>query len=162
MEFYLHFPIRLHGLMLRYKESFSFDLLLVLLKDSYNENTFRSFLLQILHEYENNMKNSPVRCWEFFFSPPRPDLLWGPPSLLSSGYWGSSPGGKAVGAWSWSHTSIKCRGQECVELYLHSPSMSSWRDAYLRTGTTLRFLQFLHPRKHRFCVTETSCLSIYC
>jgi len=24
--------------------------------------------------------------WEFFSSPPRPERLWGPPSLLSSGY----------------------------------------------------------------------------
>jgi hypothetical protein len=27
--------------------------------------------------------------------------------------------------------------KECVELYLHSPSMSPWRGAYLSTGTTL-------------------------
>jgi hypothetical protein len=32
----------------------------------------------------------------------------------------SFPGGKAAGAWSWPLTSIQCRGQECVELYLHS------------------------------------------
>jgi hypothetical protein len=24
--------------------------------------------------------------WEFFSSPPRPERLWGPPSLLSNGY----------------------------------------------------------------------------
>jgi hypothetical protein len=41
----------------------------------------------------------------------------------------SFPGGKAARAWSWTLTSIYCRGQECVELYLHSPSMSSWRGA---------------------------------
>jgi hypothetical protein len=34
---------------------------------------------------------------------------------------GSYPGRKAAGAWSWPLTSIWCRGQECVELYLHSP-----------------------------------------
>jgi hypothetical protein len=28
----------------------------------------------------------PDGGWEFFFSPPRPDRLWGPPSLLSNGY----------------------------------------------------------------------------
>jgi hypothetical protein len=33
---------------------------------------------------------------------------------------GSFPGVKAVGAWSLSLTSIYRRGQECVELYLHS------------------------------------------
>jgi len=34
---------------------------------------------------------------------------------------GSFPESKATGAWSWPITSSQCRGQECVELYLHSP-----------------------------------------
>jgi hypothetical protein len=37
----------------------------------------------------------------FFSSPPRPDRLWGPRSLLSSGYQGLFPG-----AWSLTFTSI--------------------------------------------------------
>jgi hypothetical protein len=37
----------------------------------------------------------PSGGWEFFSSPPRPERLWGPPSLLSNGYqvlfpWGYS------------------------------------------------------------------------
>jgi len=32
---------------------------------------------------------------------------------------GLFPGGKAAGAWSWPLTSLYCRGQKCVELYLH-------------------------------------------
>jgi hypothetical protein len=30
----------------------------------------------------------PGGGWEFFSSPPRPERLWGPPSLLSNGYQG--------------------------------------------------------------------------
>jgi hypothetical protein len=45
---------------------------------------------------------------------------------------GSFPGGKAAEAWSWPLTSIYCRGQECVELYLHSGSMPSWRGVQLK------------------------------
>jgi hypothetical protein len=41
----------------------------------------------------------------------------------------SFPGGKAAGVWSWPLTSICCRGQEYVELYLHHPDTSSWRGA---------------------------------
>jgi hypothetical protein len=33
---------------------------------------------------------------DFFSSPLHPDLLWGPPNLLSNGQWGFSPGSKAA------------------------------------------------------------------
>jgi hypothetical protein len=45
---------------------------------------------------------------------------------------GSFPGGKAAGTWSWPLTSIWYRGQECVELYLHSPNTPSWCGAQLK------------------------------
>jgi hypothetical protein len=32
----------------------------------------------------------------FYSSPPLPDLLWGPSSVLSCGYWGSFPDVKAA------------------------------------------------------------------
>jgi len=43
-------------------------------------------------------------------------------------------GGRAGGTWGWSLTSICCRGQECVQLYLHSPNMPSWSVAQLKQG----------------------------
>lgn len=45
---------------------------------------------------------------------PRPDLV--PIRFLSSWYRDPFPGWKATGAWSWSFTSIYCRGQEKEEL----------------------------------------------
>jgi hypothetical protein len=58
-------------------------------------------------------------------------------------------GSKAAGAWNWPLTSIQCRGQECVELYLHYPNTPSRRGAQLKkaqwqlTCTFLRFLTFI-------------------
>jgi len=43
------------------------------------------------------------------------------PSSYPMGTSDPFPGGKAAGAWSWPLTSIQCRGQECVELYLRYP-----------------------------------------
>jgi hypothetical protein len=46
-------------------------------------------------------------------------------------YWMDTTG-KAAGGWSWPLTSIHCRCQECVELYLHFPTTPSWCDAQLK------------------------------
>jgi hypothetical protein len=46
------------------------------------------------------------RSWDSFSSPPHPDRLWAPLSLLPYGYRSFFPGGKATGAWSWPLTSI--------------------------------------------------------
>jgi hypothetical protein len=40
-----------------------------------------------------------------------------------------------------------CRGQECVELYLHSTNKSSWRGAWSSTGTTWP-LPYTHTHTH--------------
>jgi hypothetical protein len=50
-----------------------------------------------------------------------PDRLWVPPNRLYNVYRELFPGGKAAGAWSWPLTSNSCRGQENVDLYIHSP-----------------------------------------
>jgi hypothetical protein len=83
--------------------------------------------------------STPGGGWEFFSSQPYPKRFWGPPRLLSNGYRVLFLGGKAAWAWSWSLTSIWCRGQEYVELYLHFPNTASWRDAQLSAGATLSF-----------------------
>jgi len=41
-----------------------------------------------------------------FSSPPHPERLWDPPSLLSNEHRGSFQGWRAAGAWSWSLISI--------------------------------------------------------
>jgi hypothetical protein len=43
--------------------------------------------------YPGGGGSNPDRDWEFFSSPPRPDRLWDPPSLLSNGYQGLFPWG---------------------------------------------------------------------
>jgi hypothetical protein len=48
----------------------------------------------------------------FFSLPQRQDRVWGPPSLLCGWYRELFPRGKAVGSWSWPHTSIQCQDQE--------------------------------------------------
>jgi hypothetical protein len=54
-------------------------------------------------------------------SPHSPNWFWGRPSLLSNGYRGSFPGGKAAGAWSWPFIYNHCRVKESVDLYIHFP-----------------------------------------
>jgi hypothetical protein len=49
-------------------------------------------------------------------------------------------GGKAAGAWSWSLASTKCRSQECVVLYLHSPNTPWYHGARLKHKDNFTFL----------------------
>jgi hypothetical protein len=86
---------------------------------------------------------NPVKAGNFSF------LTASRPVLKSTR--GSFPGGKAAGAWSWPLTSTYCRGQECVELYLHSPRRPSWRSAQLkhRDNFTFTFLDMVNVKKFK-------------
>jgi hypothetical protein len=65
------------------------------------------------------------------------------PNLLYSGYRELFPVGKAAGAWSWLLTSNWCRGQENVDLYIHSPiRLHGVVLNLLSTGTTLPLTYF--------------------
>jgi hypothetical protein len=69
----------------------------------------------IMASYEQNRLEVEVQVLvgvSFFSSPNHPYWLWGSPSLLSWGYQGLFPMGKATEAWSWPLTSIKCWSQE--------------------------------------------------
>jgi len=55
----------------------------------------------------------------------RPDRPCGPPSLLNNGY-RVFPGSKAAGAWRWPPTPSSTEVNERVQLYLYSPSGTSW------------------------------------
>jgi hypothetical protein len=71
---------------------------------------------------------------------------------------GSFPGGKAAGAWSWPLTSIYCQGQECVELYLHSPITPSWHAVQLKHRDNFTF----HLKvKLSLCLTKHYAMKAY-
>jgi hypothetical protein len=96
------------------------------------------------------------------FGSRRSGWFWGPHSLLSNGYRGGSfLGGKAAGARSWQLTSIYCRGQECVELYLHFPSTPSWRGDQLKHRDNLTFtFKVLHYWINMFVLNIVSFIFI--
>jgi hypothetical protein len=55
--------------------------------------------------------SSPDKGWEIFSSPPCPDRLWDPPSLLSNGYQELFSGGEAT-----TPPQSSTEDEECVEL----------------------------------------------
>jgi hypothetical protein len=66
--------------------------------------------------------SSPCRGWEFFSSPPRPDRLWGPPSLLNQ--WVPrtlNPGIKRPEREADHLPPPSAEVKEFVALYFHSP-----------------------------------------
>jgi len=79
--------------------------------------------------------------WEFFSSPPRPDRLWGLPSLLFNGYGGRdlSPAVKGPRREADHSHSSSANVKEYVALYFHSPNMPSWRSAQIKHRDNFTF-----------------------
>jgi hypothetical protein len=62
--------------------------------------------------------------------PQRPDRLWHQPNVLSDGYRGLFPGGKAAGAWS-CHSSPTSAEVKKMWIYISTRHTPSWRSAQL-------------------------------
>jgi hypothetical protein len=96
-----------------------------------------------------------------FTSSCRPTRLWGPPILLSKGYRGSFPGGKAAGVRSWPLSSNWARGQEYVGLYIHSLiHLHAVVPNRLRTGTTLPSMYLRFSRNFQIKLRHFSSSSL--
>jgi hypothetical protein len=63
------------------------------------------------------------------------------PVSYPMGTGGSFPGGKAARAWSWLLISNYCRGQENVDLYIHSyNNIWAYRNKYLNMDLGMSFI----------------------
>jgi hypothetical protein len=143
---YLHSPIRLHGTVL----SWNMGSTLLLPGNSTDWNSAAYDVTTKLTWTNKNLMCSHghtvsginVRwLWagrlgfDSQSSPSRPDWLWDPLTLLLLGYWGENGWGVKPAP----SLHLVPRYMR-VELYLQSPTTSSWRRTLLRTGTTLPFL----------------------
>jgi len=80
--------LNIHRERMNYIKICGTDTCHVLTQTHFCTSTFRN-LVFICSYHEWMIGGSiPNRCWEFFSSPQRPDLLWGSSSLLSNGYQG--------------------------------------------------------------------------
>jgi hypothetical protein len=101
-------------------------------------------------------RSIPGEGWEFFSSLPRPERLWGPPSLIQWVSGALSVGVKRPGCES--NHSLPCSAEvkESVELYLHSPICLHGAVLSCSTRTTLpfTFYEFLLATMRAACTTN--------
>jgi hypothetical protein len=100
--------------------------------------------------------SSLCRVWKFFSSPPRPDRLWGPLSILSNGYqrlfpWGKS--GRGVKLTIHLHLVPRLRVRGAIHV-LPQYAFMAWCSVKI-TGTTL-------PLSYRGLGNQNFRLSVWC
>jgi hypothetical protein len=89
---------------------------------------------------------SPVVWQNLNSSPPRPERLWSPPSLLSTGYGGALTLEVKRPEREADHSPpSSAEVKEWVELYLHSPNTPSWRGALLKHRDNFLHLSTQYP-----------------
>jgi hypothetical protein len=94
----------------------------------------------LLRARSDDRVSNPSVGWEIFSSSLCPYRLWCTPSLLSNEYRGLFPCSKRPVREADRSLPSSAAVKECVELYLHSPNTSSWRLAWLSTGTILLYI----------------------
>jgi hypothetical protein len=103
-----------------------------------------------------NLRNDNY-FWKFFSSPPRPNRLWGPPSLLSNGYQGLLPreqSGRGVKLTNHLHLVPRSRMHGAIPPFPNTPS---WCGAQLKHRDNFTFYLYLYlNKKQRKSTCSTS------
>jgi hypothetical protein len=85
-----------------------------------------------------------------FSSPRRPDRLWGPPSLLSNGYWGLFPRGWSDrGVKLTTHLELVPMSRKCGSKH-QLPHTPSWRSVYLLKNHAMKTCKAVEAGSHTF------------
>jgi hypothetical protein len=95
---------------------------------------------------------------EYFPSPPCPERLWGPPTLLLDGYWeGLYPQDRMVAMWNWPFSSNYCQGRSC-SMFAFVAYCVGTQTVSPNTCIIFHFLNFFHCAFHmQYTMTVEHC-----